>query len=932
MNNEGPFPWPADAPAVQVGDVRVDLRYRRLCLAEGEVELPRRVFDVLLVFLAEPHCLLTRESLLERIWSGVVVEDANLTQSVWTLRRLLGAARKDWIRTVPKSGYVFEPPGAVVAVDLATQPPSLSVQATAETASSTVCARSLPAPASRRRQRPYLLAAAIGLLGLSLAWLIVAAMPVSAAPRNIALIAVSDPGTPADARWPTTLLQAWIEWNLSITPEAVVLNAAEVSATSDTARDTELVMLVSQIDAQGRVSLEVRRAGHAARKLEGPLERVDAMVDELTRQLVADLLPQRAVAVRPPLRIGADAARHYAQSFDLRQARRWAAQVEQLNAVVASEPQFGLARLQLAQTLAMLGQMRAAEQQLDRLGEWSRQWPADATAILAAQRLALTQQHTQAADAYAQLAQRFPQQPVFALEQARAQVRAGLTADAIALLSTPVWDTRPIATRMSAYLIRANASTVMGDASNAGLAARQAERLAVGADWAYEHALAAQAIAMAEWLQHEGPSVSALFDEAANRFDASGDSLRGHWARFYAELADPARAPDELAALLAQARAAGHQGIEIDALRRVSFKHFRSGDFSAYRRYLDEAADVARDAGAVGALRAVEFDRINEDLLRGQFAGAYARAIELREGPSLGGLAPALGTFIAIATFRQGNLVATRNELERADPGGALVDRALRRQAPEAALHLACLRGALALTQGTPAMARTDFVRCATSTDPTINLFGRLGDAETALLSGDAIRARTMLADLRGQTDRFAHLPGRWSFVIDWAALATRSGDPHAAHSELASVLPAIRRAGYAMLEIDTLIGLAEAAMATADLAAARAHLIDARALAQADDWLARRRLLVVEALIAYADNNAGDAARFAAELDQQARTRGDVATELIAHDVYARIGQLGDCPATRQAELIARSGLRGASIAWTEAKAPAPHLVQAVR
>ncbi len=43
--------WPADTPVLRIADVCVDLRYRRLGLPEGEVELSSRVFDVLLLFL-----------------------------------------------------------------------------------------------------------------------------------------------------------------------------------------------------------------------------------------------------------------------------------------------------------------------------------------------------------------------------------------------------------------------------------------------------------------------------------------------------------------------------------------------------------------------------------------------------------------------------------------------------------------------------------------------------------------------------------------------------------------------------------------------------------------------------------------------------------------------------------------------------------------
>jgi len=104
-------------PYLRVGELLVDLNLRRL-LADGDcVDLPPRVFDLLELLMREPHRLHERGTLLERVWAGVIVEDANLSQSIWLLRRALGAERRHWIRTVCKRGYVFEPPHPVEVVD-----------------------------------------------------------------------------------------------------------------------------------------------------------------------------------------------------------------------------------------------------------------------------------------------------------------------------------------------------------------------------------------------------------------------------------------------------------------------------------------------------------------------------------------------------------------------------------------------------------------------------------------------------------------------------------------------------------------------------------------------------------------------------------------------------------------------------------------------
>ena len=79
---------PAQARKIKVDDIEIDVRYRLVKRPDGETELPHRIFELLLLFVAEPHVLHPRQRLLERIWQGLVVEDANLSQSVWIMRKL----------------------------------------------------------------------------------------------------------------------------------------------------------------------------------------------------------------------------------------------------------------------------------------------------------------------------------------------------------------------------------------------------------------------------------------------------------------------------------------------------------------------------------------------------------------------------------------------------------------------------------------------------------------------------------------------------------------------------------------------------------------------------------------------------------------------------------------------------------------------------
>jgi TolB-like protein/DNA-binding winged helix-turn-helix (wHTH) protein/Tfp pilus assembly protein PilF len=85
----------------------------RLLASDGEpVALPGKVFDTLIMLVRNHGRVLEKEQLLAAIWPGAVVEEANLTQSVSTLRKALGDSAKDrrFIATIARRGYSFVAP------------------------------------------------------------------------------------------------------------------------------------------------------------------------------------------------------------------------------------------------------------------------------------------------------------------------------------------------------------------------------------------------------------------------------------------------------------------------------------------------------------------------------------------------------------------------------------------------------------------------------------------------------------------------------------------------------------------------------------------------------------------------------------------------------------------------------------------------------
>ena len=110
---------------IRIGSFELYPSERVLRAAGKPVELGARAFD-LLVVLAEQHGrLVTKATLLERVWPRVIVDENNLPAQIASLRRILGAGA---IRTIPAYGYRLElpvsRPGAAEQAPTPAAPPS----------------------------------------------------------------------------------------------------------------------------------------------------------------------------------------------------------------------------------------------------------------------------------------------------------------------------------------------------------------------------------------------------------------------------------------------------------------------------------------------------------------------------------------------------------------------------------------------------------------------------------------------------------------------------------------------------------------------------------------------------------------------------------------------------------------------------------------
>src|SRR5512142_1775831 len=92
---------------IRVGEFELVPSERVLSLNGRPLELGARAFDLLLVLVEHHGRLASKQTLIERVWPRLVVDENNLPAQIASLRRVLGAGA---IRTVAGFGYRLELP------------------------------------------------------------------------------------------------------------------------------------------------------------------------------------------------------------------------------------------------------------------------------------------------------------------------------------------------------------------------------------------------------------------------------------------------------------------------------------------------------------------------------------------------------------------------------------------------------------------------------------------------------------------------------------------------------------------------------------------------------------------------------------------------------------------------------------------------------
>jgi DNA-binding winged helix-turn-helix (wHTH) protein/TolB-like protein/Tfp pilus assembly protein PilF len=143
------------------------------------VALTRKTIELLIILIGHRNRLLDKEQLLKMLWADVAVEESNLSQNIYLLRKALGeqTERPRFIETIPKRGYRFIAEVSACHADTPTTTPQAEQPDTLNEAAIRSELPTATATAARRVslwRRPVVIILTCGLLfcALAAAWVL----------------------------------------------------------------------------------------------------------------------------------------------------------------------------------------------------------------------------------------------------------------------------------------------------------------------------------------------------------------------------------------------------------------------------------------------------------------------------------------------------------------------------------------------------------------------------------------------------------------------------------------------------------------------------------------------------------------------------------------------------------------------------------------
>jgi eukaryotic-like serine/threonine-protein kinase len=632
MNNQG-------KELYEFGPFRLDPGKRILLRDNQPVPLQLKAFETLLVLVRHSEQVVLKDDLMKTVWPDSFVEESNLAQNVFVLRKTLGDSVGDhrYIVTISGRGYSFAEKVRVIS-----EAESLVVESHSRT--QLVIDQSQP-----RRMLTIAVTGVLVLLaiGITTGYLyyrvrqtgdsVPASLPMAIRPRrSVAVLGFQNLSGQSEPAWFSTAFSEMLTTELGAGDQLRMVSSEEVAHLKASlsllnggtlSRDTlskvrqtlgaDVVVLGSYSDlgkqSRGQIRLDVRLQDTAAGETvatisetgtEAGLFSLVARVGTRLRERLAvpALSTDQAEGVLASLPSDTEAARFYAEGLEkLRQFDALAAR-KLLEQAIHVDSAYALAHSALAEAWAQLGYEGKAKAEAKKAFELSAKLSRKDHLFIEARYRGMNKEWDRAQELYHTLFDFFPDDIEFGLRLADAQTQAGKREDALATiqllrkLPSPARDDARIDFAEEMNYIR------LGQYSDArGLAARTIEKTrASGFDVLLARALYLDAAILAPL--GENDKAIAAAEEAKNIYNRVGDqwsvanalefiayvhNTRGEW--------EAAEKLDQQA--LAVDRAIGNKtGAAVDLTAIAAVRESR-GDVESGRRLDEEALAIDREIG-----------------------------------------------------------------------------------------------------------------------------------------------------------------------------------------------------------------------------------------------------------------------------------------------------------------------------------------------
>jgi DNA-binding winged helix-turn-helix (wHTH) protein/tetratricopeptide (TPR) repeat protein len=477
------------------GEYELNVRTRTVSYRGTATPFEPKTFEVLLYLVANAGRVVTKEELLKAVWPDSFVEESNLTQHVFRLRKALRSQEGDkpYIITVPGQGYQFsaevQSPASLTTIAPGTLEAQEEIVVQRIRERSTVVTEEIvhqppvhltPPNQPRWRIVTALSASAIALAALGIwGWhaahhstsaASASAPPVRAARRSIAVLGFRNlSGRPQEA-WLSTAIAEMLSTELVAGEKLRLVSGEDVARTkldlpladTDTLSRNTLARLHKNLNSDWivlgsytalvgqpdtRIRLDVHLQDTSAGETIADVAVVGSEADlfdlvsqagsELREKLgVEAVSPVEAVSVRAALPSNREAARLYSEGLARLRVFDALAARDLLQGAIAADPKYSLAHSALAEAWSRLGYDKKAQEEARHAYELAANLSREEKLVVEGRYREIDHEYDKAVEIYRTLFALFPDNLDYGLRLAAVEVLDSKGHDALATVES----------------------------------------------------------------------------------------------------------------------------------------------------------------------------------------------------------------------------------------------------------------------------------------------------------------------------------------------------------------------------------------------------------------------------------------------------------------------------------------------------------------